>query len=506
MDDASGIDLSLLEGVDEDLLARLHEAGIHNREDLAAALGAGASRRELAETLGVPLRRLDAVHHLNFLAPEEQAGRLFDLERMVEDRFRFLSEETRRLWRGGFGLALAGLLLLGLGMAALIWHGASPRGDAAVDSLAVLRDRVARLQEQMQELRPLAEKTAEDRLLAALSGLGPAPGWKGPLSWSEADHRRLRNLLGEADAIRPQQALSLGLARLAAVENAPLDSLGPLERARAAAALAEEFPPLDHVGTMWDAAAVLVRERLRSRSLGLSLPDEGSPAVWAAEPWPWTTAGFLTAEELLLRLESMPLREKFLPVWSQSLVGLRRDADLGRDALAARPEAAARDYWIRRGELELAVTAAILGKANLLPYHARSPRAFLRQRRAFLERAEASAPEEARGRLAWLRLEYDEALRLVSWLSARREAGAPADGKRWVRALAMLETERDREGLSADSTLAASARAALAASGFPGVADPWGHPRTRWEAGLSPLLMATRAEALRRLGAGPPAP
>jgi hypothetical protein len=200
--------------------------------------------------------------------------------------------------------------------------------------------------------------------------------------------------------------------------------------------------------------------------------------------------------------------EQYLPVWSESLAGVRLSADRGRESLEGRPEASARDYWIRRGELELAVAAALMGRADLLPYHGSSPRAFIRQRRGFLERAEAAAPPEARAGLAWLLVEHDEALLLLDWLDGAPDRGENTEGKRWVAALALVDAAQEESGRAPEAGEALTRRVshALRMSGYADVADPWLHPRTRWEAGLRPILIATRAATRRRLEAVPTAP
>jgi hypothetical protein len=197
------------------------------------------------------------------------------------------------------------------------------------------------------------------------------------------------------------------------------------------------------------------------------------------------------------------VRENALPVWSETLVELRRAADLGRDARRDRPEAWARDYWIRRAELEYAVAAAVLARANLLPYHEASPSEFLLQRRAYLSAVLVRAPAEASAPLHWLLAEYDEAERLLEWMRANPARLPAAQGKRWVQALETLEAERARDGLSADPELTARVSGALVASGGSSSDSVWSAARTRWEAGLRPLLMVTRAEA-RRLRAVSP--
>ncbi len=501
MDDASGIELSLLEGMDEDLILRLHEAGVRTREELGAALSDPEARRRLAATLRVSDERLEILELLNFRPPEEQARRLLRLERRLDETPPAPAGPGRGLRGAVFAVAVLAVVAAGLAAAAFFLR------DDGKES-ARLAERVRELEGDVDALRPIAARQVEDDLLEALAELGPAPGWNGPLTWTAEDHFRASSLLGDDESVLPERAVSLVLARLAELENAPLDSLAPLNRAREAVALLADFPPLNGMSDAWDAAAVLLRQRIRSRALGLAPPDPESPPPFAAEPWPWTAPGFLTSEELVTRLESLPLDEQYLPVWSESLAGLRRAADSGRESLDGRPEASGRDYWIRRGELELAVTAALLGRDNLLPYHGSSPRAFILQRRGFLERAEAAAPAEARAALAWLLVEHDEALALLDWLSDAPGRGADAAEKRWAAALALTDAARETNGRppAPDAALTRAVSHALVMSGYAEVADPWLHPRTRWEAGLRPLLTVTRAAARSRLEAAPPSP
>jgi hypothetical protein len=505
MDDASGIDLSLLEGMDETLLVRLHEAGVRTREDLAAALTDRAARRRLAETLQVSEQRLEILEHLNFRSPEDQTRRWLVLERRLGEHVELLARENKRLWRAVLGFAGLAAALAAVAVIAVLLRAGGGGADAEREALA---ERVQRLEQDLEAVRPVATSQAEDELLQALSGLGPAPGWNGPLTWTAADHRRATALFGEDEAALPERAVSLVLARLAALENAPLDSLVPLTRAREAVALLDDFPPPNGLGSAWDASAVLLRQRIRARALGLAAPDPEGPPPFAAEPWPWTAPGFLTAEELLTRLEALPVSEEALAVWSESLMGVRQAADHGRESLDGRPEAWARDYWIRRGELELAVAAALMGRGNLLPYHGLSPREFITQRRGYLERAERGAPAAARAPLAWLLVEYDEALALLAWLDGAPGRGGDVSGKRWAAALALTDAARETNGHppTADAALTGRVEHALLMSGFSGVAEPWLHPRTSWEAGLRPLLTATRAAARSRREAVPPGP
>ncbi len=87
MDDASGLELSLLEGMDEDLLARLYGAGVRTRRDLESRIAGDEERGSLARRIGVPEERLAALHFLNFLPPETRAERMLALERGQNKRF-----------------------------------------------------------------------------------------------------------------------------------------------------------------------------------------------------------------------------------------------------------------------------------------------------------------------------------------------------------------------------------------------------------------------------------
>ncbi len=495
MDDASGLELSLLEGMDEDLLARLYGAGVRTRRDLESRIASDEHRGPLARRIGVPEERLAALHYLNFLPPETRAGRVLALERGQSERFAALDSGLRRVRRmvagalfGAVALVVA-VVVLRPGTAGRIGSGA-----ASPDSLTA---RVARLERDVARLRPLALAQSEARLMETLVGLGPAPGWAGPLGWTLEDDEQLASLLGGDDDALRERAASILLTRLALLENAPLDSLGPAARAREAAEIASSFPSPDGVTGAWDAAGVLLRQRLRARSLGLAPPDQDAPAGLAAAAWSWTAPGFLAAEEYLVRAESLPVRENALPVWSETLIELRQAADMGRDARRDRPEAWARDYWLRRAELEYVVAAAALARANLLPYHEASPSEFLLQRRGYLSAVLVRAPAEASAPLRWLLAEYEEAERLLDWMRANPAKLPAAQGKRWVQALEALEAERAHDGLTADPELTARVEEALAASGAASPDGVWNAPRTHWEAGLRPLLMVTRAEARR---------
>ncbi len=504
MDEASGFELSLLEGMDEGLLTRLHRAGVRTREELGARIVSVEGRRALASEVGVSVRRLEVLHHLNYLLPEDRAAKVLELERRLDDRFDYLSREVRNAWRLALGLGLA-IVLLVVGAVVLL----RPPSGVGGGSAAVLDSVLTRLhtdEARIAALTPLATHESEGRLAQAISALGPAPGWNGPLAWSASDSRELSLLLGPDEKAFPERAVSLALVQLGEVENAPLDSLGPGARARRAASLLADFPSPGDPVDAWSAAAVLVRERLRSRALGLAPADTSAPALAAADPWPWTSPGFLTAEELIARLESLPVSPDAFPVWTETLVQLRNAADAGQTALAGRPQALARDYWIRRAELELAVVGALLGRGDLLPYHQSAPRDFLIQRRTFLANATEHAPGAARAPLLWLWVRYDEGADLLAWLEAHPETRAAVRGKTWVQALEAVEEERNRGSLAPDPQVASTVRRALAASGVGKVADPWSAARTRWEAGLAPLLMIVRAAARTRPGASPTAP
>jgi hypothetical protein len=492
MDDLTGIELALLEGIDEELLARLHRAGVRTREELARRLATLEGRRMLAHDLDVSLQRVDAIHYLNFLLPEERAERVLELERRVEDRHDHLVTELRQVWRTviGLGLGLVAILVL-----ALVFLRGGGTGSAVDEGR--LSAEIDTLRGQVDALKPAALQATENRFLSGLAGLGPAPGWNGPLDWTLSDSHGLSVLLGRSPAAQAEHGASLALARLAEIENAPPDSLGPADRARRAAALVSQFRPYRRLDTMWDAAGILIRERLRSRALGLAPADSVSPPPAAAAPWSWTSPGFLTAEELTARLEALPLREDNLPRWFESLGEIRKFADQSRQSMDDRPEALARDYWIRRAELELAVAAAVLGREDLSPYRDMSPRDFLVQRRTFLANVAVHAPAAARAPLDWLWVEYDEGERLMDWLDQNRARVGAAEGKRWAEAMEVVEAERARDGMAPDAGLAASVRRALGASGSGGTGDPWTAPRTRWEAGLRPLLMVTRASGTR---------
>jgi hypothetical protein len=103
--------------------------------------------------------------------------------------------------------------------------------------------------------------------------------------------------------------------------------------------------------------------------------------------------------------------------------------------------------------------------------------------------------------LSWLAVEHVEALRLVAWLERNPAARQDAEGMVWIEALEAVETRRAQAGINVDNDLLQLVRAALEHSGVAGAADPWGIPRTGVEAGLRPLLMATRSTVVRRGGA-----
>lgn len=526
MDDAhSGIDLSLLEGMDESLLARLHRAGIRSRAELQARLGSREDRATLAGELGVSARRVEVLHHLNFLMPEERADHLLELERQLEDRAAYASREVRLLWR-----SIMVLILVIIGATVAVIAFMRPGGQPAttqsqpapsateaepVDVGSVLGDpaqsaepvtispetaeRIAELEARLADLVPLLGAAAEDDLIKGVSRLGPAPGWYGPLAWTGEQHAELAALSADAPDALPARAVSAALAKLATLENAPLENAGPLQRARSAAALFNEFPPPGGPGDIWDASAILLRERLRARALGLAhAPTEELPSS-AAKPWEWTHPRLLECENMMARLEALPVREDVMPVWSETLVKIRNGGDQARNDLGSRPESEARHYWVRRSELEFAVVGALLGRENLLPFHELSPEAFLRQRKEFLINSWGKADPAARSALAWLALEHEEALRLVMWTQENPSALGAVQSKPWVEAIAAIESVRLEQGIEeAGGYVFNRLKEALASSGSANCEVPWTEGRARYEAALRPLLMETRFEATRR--------
>jgi hypothetical protein len=311
------------------------------------------------------------------------------------------------------------------------------------------------------------------------------------------DAERAR-LLVDPDASGPVLAVAFALGSLAVIENRP--DASPRDRAREAARFLRDFPPVGGTRDIWDASATLLRTRFQTRTLGLAVDGTESPELLAAVGWNWTAPGFLTSEILLARLESMALREESLDSWSETLLQIRRAADLARGENPNRPEALARDYWIRRGELELAVVAAVIGQETLLPYHSSSPRAFLEQREGFLERVVDDAPPGAAEPLAWLLVEYAEARGLIEWLDASRGDLPAVSDSCWVSGLDLIERTRGGASGAEDRRLETRLKQAVRLGGASD-AEVWASPRTRWEAGLRPLLMATRTRT-----SGSPAP
>ena len=481
MRESTGIELSLLEGMDETLLARLHELGIHTRDELESRLATRESRAGLGLELDMSPRRLEILHHLNYLLPEERVQRLLDLERSMKQRDQRTVDEFRQVRRI--------MILFSIGVTTVVVLAAlflRPGTDPGVDH--AMESRIAELEEEVALLRPLGVVQAEAEILKVLASLGPAPGWNGPLPVDDAEAARIRSMLRPEENPR-EHAIVLALLMLAEVENTPFDSMGILDRARLAESVAENFPAVSDLGDVWDAAAVLVRSRIRCRAIGMT-PLDGGPSILAAVPWDWTSPGFLASEEFVTRLEGLPIGIEALDTWSSTLIQLRQAADHGRDDRAGRPEAFARDYWLRRGELELAVVTAMLGRSTLLPYHRSAPRVFLVQRKGFLERVIERAPAGAGRYLAWLVVEYEEAIRLVDWIAAEPGRGRPENGAAWADALEKLERERGSAG-SPHASVTAAVSAALGPSGPAN--DPWSASRTEWEAGLRPLLMETRA-------------
>ncbi len=512
MDESTaGFELSLLEGMDESLLARLFRADIRTREQLEARMTSQESRIRLAEELGVSNRRVEVLHHLNFLMPEERADQLLELERRLEDKSDYTSREVKLIWRSIMVLGLAIIAAALLAVAFLrpqapqtvtvpVQADNPAAGTVTVQLDEAAARRLTELEARLKTLEPLIGSQAEGALLEAVGRLGPAPDWNAGAMWTEEEHKHLITLLGTGDAAMPPRAISLTLLKLSDLERTPLAALGPYERAQRAAALAAEFPELGGLSDVWDAAAVLLSTRLRSRALGLAPAPDGQLASVAAAPWPWTHPGFLTCEDFTARLEALPIGEEMVKVWSETLVQIRDAADDARADLGTRPEAQARHYWLRRSEMEFAVVCAMLGRSNMLPYHELSPDAFLRQRKDFLLTSWSKAPITARAPLAWLALEHEEALRLVDWLNKNAVLRDQTHGKPWVDAVLSVESLRADDFDEPGGYVFNRLKEALAASGTPNGGNPWIEARTQLEAAHRPLLIETRLEAAQRNG------
>ena len=496
MDHGPDLELSLLEGMDEDLLRRLYEANIRTRSDLAHRVANPESRQELARELGISPRRLHALHYLNFLLPEERAEMQLDLERRFRDHTESSARDVREVRRlavitlailAGVTLVLSGLVFI-------------TNRRAAHDQSAIQDKRLRELEQTVSSLAPLGRQRAEEQILGELNVLGPAPGWNAPRAWTQKTDEEMTRLLGKSPDSTPARAISLLLFRLSDLEQARWDSISPLGRAQAAAQLLTEFPPPTEVRTVWDAAAVVLRTRLRGRAAGLAPADKVTPPLSAADTWGWTAGDFLSCEELLARLESLPLRPSSMTQWSETLMQIRQAADQGRDKRAGLPEQNARDYWLRRAELEYGVVAILLGRSDLFPYHSSAPRAFLQERVQYVTAALDRAPVTAKPALAWLALECEEAVQLADWLATRGTAATAGGKKNWIEALDAVERERASAGLTPGPTVNVALARATSASGEGG--DPWTSSRARYEAGLRPLLMVTRAGARARLAPG----
>ena len=321
MSESTGIELSLLEGMDEILIARLHELGIRTRSDLESRIATRESRARLGLDLDMSPRRFEILHHLNYLLPEERAQRLLDLERSLDQRNQRTAEELRQVRRIMI-LFSTGVVAVVVLAALFLRSGADPGPDLVTES------RIEELEEEVTQLRPLGVVHAEAEILKVLASLGPAPGWNGPLPVDDVEVARIRGLLRPEENSR-EHAIVLALLMLAEVENTPFDSMGVLDRARLAESVAESFPAVTELGDVWDAAAVLVRSRIRCRAIGLT-PLEGGTSILAAVPWDWTSPGFLVSEELITRLEGLPVGVDALDTWSSTLIQLRQAADHGR--------------------------------------------------------------------------------------------------------------------------------------------------------------------------------
>lgn len=508
MNDSSGIQLALLEGMDESLLFRLYDRNIRTRSELEKLLATPEKRKELSERLQVSLARLEAIHHLNFLLPEERVGRLFDLEKALHSGVAEAKAENRGVKRL---LGLLTVVTLGLaGALGYLWYqnqNAVPvtpqnniatqtpkeepprRADPVTESN--LEAELAEMKIRLDALAPLAGDVARANLHEALSHLGPSPGWNGPLKWSERDHLHLATNLGDDPTTEREKAVSLALSRLSAVENQNLTGPDFLNTALAAAGFVQEFPEVDKTESIWDAAARSVRLRLYSRALGLAPLQDLDLEATAETPWSWTAGGYIQAELLLARLESLPIQEEALPLWFETLAALKESANVGRDALAKSSEAWAREYWLLRADLELMVVATALGKTSLAPYYTGTPAAFLAKREAYLRRVLSRSPGEVHGPFQWLSLEFEEAKNLMAWLEANQEDN-PALGKPWAQAIAALEGPFNQQRTKESVSVGPKVGIALMTCGLGQAEEPLGHARAKWEAGLRPLLIETR--------------
>lgn len=497
-----GIHLSLLDGMEEDLLLRLHNAGIATRDDLEAHLNTPEARRELARTLDVHPDRIEAVHHLNFVFPSDQAARLFHAERATQALEKRLAATGKKLNVAILGFTLAWTALLVFGWIWMQTHSASPQTQPVATSPAqpAQREAVGNTSPQHDDAAlALTASEAQQHLEDAFRRTGPALGWSGPIAWSTEEHASVAGYAESGSLPRDALALSRALKALGKVEEHPDPAFSITSRAQAAAAELAALPPSGGE-SRWSLAANQVRLRLASLSQGLAAPAGWDPRTVEEVPWKWTGKGFLEAEWRLARLHTLPVEQASLPEWSSGLKRLQVAVNLGRDAVHPAKEAWAREVWLPRAQLELAVVGAVSGAGTLAPYSNLSPKAYVEKRVAYIHRAYQTAPAEIKSAMAWLYVEGLEARSLVAWLEAHPDIRAGAQGKVWVEAMSALDQERRLENGGPESELDAALTEALSYSGEPS-GDAWASRRAAWEASMRPLLVETRAVLARLQGA-----
>jgi hypothetical protein len=497
--DFPGIKLAFLEGMSETLLLALKDAGITTQEELQAQSETPDARKALAAQLGVPQLTLDSLHYLNFVPPEERASRLLRHETMLRTELSDAKNSLRRLrvmvWIS-LGVAMVAILLA----AAIPWKTKTDLAYSKERGLA-LEDSLFFIASQLERLGPVMREQNIVRLAAATEMILPAPGWNGPIEWSSGDHESLVWSLGGSQEDQKLLGVSLALRRLAALEGVQSLTRLPGDKAQEAAALFRDFPALNSPQDAWDLAAAAIRLRFASRALGLVTVEDQNMQVLVSAAGFWQGHPFAPCEALVLSLEQLPMSQKAIPLWIDALGELRHRANLARDERGDHPQVWAREYWILRGELEFGVMTSALGAKDLGEWFGGSPKEFLQDRTRYLERAQEAAPAQAQASLAWLRVEYEEALALAYWLEQHPQELSFLNNAPWFAALAKLEGIRT--ALQVSEVLSDLIKRALEVEGYRG-SQNFLHPRLVWEASFKPLLMETRAQVSKLSEGGPP--
>ena len=536
--DTSGIQLSLMEGMDETLLLKMHQQGIRTRDDFQERSQTREARTQLARSLKVPYAQIEGIHHLNCVTPVNRAARLFQLESDMELMTGLIEAHQKRI--KAFHRILIGAVVVCISAAAagiLMPHfeaGSTPSiassgADGAVLSRPDKQQQVepaSSLQsaghaqtesgnsaptdaKAVAESKPAAARAAgagsqtvnSDDLAQAAADLGPAPRWAHRIDWSpEAS----RDFVQGTDRTKDHDQVTLSriLSALSTVETISRQRLDCLATA---AACQEELAavPFPKGTSSWSRAAAAAWVRLYALASGRPGTDSPRYSDMPELNNSWGARGFLLAELRLANAERLELDRQAPARWAAAVKKLHHAVNVGRDELHPHPNAWAREYWLVRARLELAVAAVLSGQDTVAPYKNKQVREFVKEQEAYLRRAYNTAPDEAKAPLAWLVLELLEAQRLIDWCLTNPGDTAELRGQTWLAALAEAERLRGAGNRSLDQNMVDIMTEAIRYSRR--ASSHSTSEAVESEAGMRPLLMDTRLALRTNRNSLPPA-